>query len=100
MSREAVKVIEMRLPWQPKEFERTCAECGYTWRVPRSAAHKRVGSISMFSVATPRNVDRGELARQVSAAEAANGPAGALRQCPKCGSAEFSQRALRGDPAD
>ena len=23
----------MRLPWQPREYERTCDNCGYTWRV-------------------------------------------------------------------
>jgi len=33
----------MRLPWQAREFERTCSECGYTWRVPRSAARRRRG---------------------------------------------------------
>jgi DNA-directed RNA polymerase subunit M/transcription elongation factor TFIIS len=90
----------MRLPWQPREFERTCAECGYVWRVPRSAARRRVGSISMISVATQTGVDRAELAREVSAASTANQPAEVLRRCPKCGADKFSQRALRGNPAD
>jgi DNA-directed RNA polymerase subunit M/transcription elongation factor TFIIS len=97
---EAVKVIAMRLPWQPKEFERTCAECGYLWRVPRSASRRRIGSISMFSVATLRSVDRAELGREVRSASIANQPARALGQCPRCGAAKFAQRAVRGNSAN
>ena len=40
----------MRLPGQAREYVRTCVECGYAWRVPRSAARRRTRSISMFSV--------------------------------------------------
>jgi len=90
----------MRLPWQPKEFERTCTECGCVWRVPRSAARRRVGSISMWTAATPSSVDRAELGRQVSAAAAANEPAGVLSRCPSCGAAEFTQRPVRDEPAN
>ena len=87
----------MRLPWQPREYERRCAECEYTWRVPRSAARRRVGSISLFSVARPRtsSVDRAELRREVNAISAANQPAEVFRHCPRCGVAHFTQRALR-----
>ena len=86
----------MRLPWPPKEFERRCTACEYRWRVPRSAARRRVGSISMISVARPRSsVDRAELTREVRAISAANQPAEALRHCPRCGAADFTQRALR-----
>jgi len=92
----------MRLPWQANAYERNCAECGYTWRVPRSAARRRIGAISGFSVAAPRSgrMDRGELAREISAISASNGPAGLFQQCPKCGAADFTQRALRGNLAN
>lgn len=87
----------VRFPWQPQEYARTCAECGYTWRVPRSAARRRIRSISMFSVAPRgRTVDRAELAREIESISAANQPAGVFRQCPKCGADHFTQNAVRG----
>ena len=87
----------MRLPWQAKEYERSCTECGYAWRVPRSAARQRVRSISGISVTAPKtvSVNRAELARQISSISASNEPAELYRQCPKCGAADFTQRALR-----
>jgi hypothetical protein len=61
----------MRLPGQVREDVRTCIECGYAWRVPRSAARRRIRPIFMFSVA-PRGqtVDRAELGREVGAISA------------------------------
>ena len=92
--------MRMRFPWQPREYARTCAECGYIWRVPRWAAHPRVGSISMISVATRRTIDRGELAREIESASAANQSAGTFQRCPKCGADHFTQRAWRGKSPD
>jgi hypothetical protein len=43
----------------------------------------------MFSVASRTNIDRGELAREISAATADNQLTNAYLQCPKCGSEEF-----------
>jgi DNA-directed RNA polymerase subunit M/transcription elongation factor TFIIS len=86
----------MRFPWQPREYERTCADCGHIWRVPRWAAQRRVRSISMISVASRTTIDRGELSREVDSASAANQSADTYRKCPKCGADHFTQRALRG----
>jgi hypothetical protein len=47
----------MRLPWQAREYERTCADCGYSWRVPRAFARHRI-SISGFNLGTD-NTGRG-----------------------------------------
>jgi DNA-directed RNA polymerase subunit M/transcription elongation factor TFIIS len=89
----------MWFPWRAQEYERTCVECGYTWRVPRSAARRRVRSISAFSVAPGgRGIDRPELAREIKSISAENQRAEALRHCPKCGADHFTQRALRGKP--
>jgi DNA-directed RNA polymerase subunit M/transcription elongation factor TFIIS len=89
----------MRFPWQPRAYERTCVECGYTWRVPRSAARRRVGSISAFSVAPAgSSVDRAELAREIKSISAENQPAETQRHCPECGADHFTQRPLRGKP--
>jgi hypothetical protein len=41
------------------------------------------------------SVDRAELARQISSISASNEPAELYRQCPRCGAADFTQRALR-----
>jgi hypothetical protein len=50
----------------------------------------------MISVASPRNVDRAELAREMTSISAANQPTETFRHCPKCGAGHFTQRALRG----
>ncbi len=85
----------MRLPWQVREYARTCAECGYTWRVPRSAARRRVRSISMISTASRTNIDRSELAREISSISAENELAGTFRRCPACGAEQFTQQPCR-----
>lgn len=87
----------MRLPWQAAEYARTCAECGYTWRVPRSAARRRFRSISAFNVAgSGAMIDRAELRNEVNSISAQNQPAETFRHCPQCGADHFTQRPLRG----
>ncbi|MGD0604228.1 MAG: hypothetical protein ABSA53_11595 [Streptosporangiaceae bacterium] len=86
----------MRVPWPVQEYARTCASCGYTWRVPRSAARRRIRSISMFSVATRQSVDRAELAREVSSISAENQLAETFRHCPRCDAQQFEQHPWRG----
>ena len=41
------------------------------------------------------SVDQAELARQISSISASNEPAELYRQYPKCGAADFTQRAFR-----
>lgn len=86
----------MRLPWQPAEYVRTCAECGYTWRVPRSAARRRFRTISALNIAGGgRMIDRAELRNEIRTIEAQNQPVETFRHCPKCGADHFTQRPLR-----
>jgi DNA-directed RNA polymerase subunit M/transcription elongation factor TFIIS len=94
------KMIRMRFPWQPQVYVRACAECGYTWRVPRWAAQRRVRSISMISVASRTTIDRGELTREIESASAANQSADTFRHCPECGADHFTQCALRSESPD
>jgi DNA-directed RNA polymerase subunit M/transcription elongation factor TFIIS len=83
----------MRFPWQPREYTRTCAECGYSWQVPRSAARRHFRSISMLSVASrAQHVDRGELNREMRSISAGNQRTEVYRHCPKCGADHFTQR--------
>jgi ribosomal protein S27AE len=89
----------MWFPGQAREYERTCAECGYTWRVPKAGARRRFKLISALFVAPPRwsgHVDRAELGREVASISAANELSESLRRCPRCGCDHFAQAAVRG----
>lgn len=91
----------MRLPWQPSEYVRTCTECGYTWRVPRWAARRHVGTISMRRVTQGgRTVNRAELQSEVDAIEAQNQQADTFRVCSQCGAETFTQQRAHDKPAD
>ena len=81
-----------------REWERTCSECGYTWRVPRSIARRGIRGMSATTVrgatAGPmhdtRNVDA--LSASIEArAELMEG----FRVCAKCGADNFIQRPCR-----
>jgi hypothetical protein len=63
----------------------------------KMGGQRRVRSISMISVASRRNIDGGELTREIQSASAANQSADIFRHCPKCGVDQFTQRALRGE---
>jgi hypothetical protein len=85
----------MRLPWPAREYERTCGQCGSTWRVPRQFAKRRVKSISGFSVTShgmQTGADRAELRAEIQSSLATGDEARAFRTCPKCGSDQYSQR--------
>jgi DNA-directed RNA polymerase subunit M/transcription elongation factor TFIIS len=95
---DGARIDLVRFVWQRPDVARTCEECEYTWRVPRSAAKRHLRSISMFSVApNGRTLDRGELAREVTAISAQNQTVGTYEHCPKCGADRFTQHAFRDD---
>jgi hypothetical protein len=94
----------MSLPWQAREFERTCADCGYVWRVPRQFARRRFQSISSFTTRVPRmrgraldpyGPDYSQLNAEVQAIEETNQEIEAFKACPKCSSRHFAQRVVR-----
>jgi hypothetical protein len=85
----------VRFTRRAKAFDRTCADCGYTWRVPRAFARLRLKSISAFDIAGGARgmaAGRAELNRQVQSSMSRNEQAEAFRCCPECGSAHYSQR--------
>jgi hypothetical protein len=45
----------MYLPWPARQYERTCADCGYSWRVPRQFARKHIQTLR------PKNARHGVL---------------------------------------
>jgi predicted RNA-binding Zn-ribbon protein involved in translation (DUF1610 family) len=88
----------MRLPWQAREYERTCDDCGWSWRVPRQLARRRVQPISGFSVTSggiQTAADRAELNAEVQSSMVMGEQAEAFRECPKCGSVNYSQHRAR-----
>ncbi len=78
-----------------REWERTCAECGYTWRVPRSIARRGIRGMSAMTaggmVRGGRRNPHGfsDFTAEVQArAEQME----AFRVCAKCGADDFTQR--------
>jgi hypothetical protein len=89
----------MRLPWPAQHYERTCADCGGAWRVPRQFARSRVQSIFNFgnfnSNAAGRSLKKAELDRQIRPSMEIGQQSEAFRKCPGCGSVHYSQRPVR-----
>src|ERR1039458_263969 len=87
----------MRLHRRAREFERTCDDCGYTWRVPRSAARRRRG-ISAYSH-MPRGTYRmSDSEPEIAAAEAVSAVDAAYGPCPRCDSDRYTQQPVRPWP--
>jgi predicted RNA-binding Zn-ribbon protein involved in translation (DUF1610 family) len=76
---------------------RTCEECGYTGRIPRSAARRRIKTISLFGT-PPTARARAELGRQVASISASNNVYETYQHCPECGAEHYTQHAVRDDP--
>lgn len=99
-SQQVAENRAVRLPWQAREYERTCAKCGYTWRVPRSAVHKPISGFN--SAPRGRPVSLGGIDPVVPASEpelvsseAISEVAAAYGHCPKCSSDYYKQRPIR-----
>ena len=87
----------MRIPWRAREYERTCDDCGYVWRVPKEVARPHLQDPEM------RGGARGGigLTEAVLDANAAlSERAATSRRCAKCESDHYKQRTIRtGHPA-
>ena len=90
----------MRILWRANEYERTCADCGYAWRVPRSAVHKPITGFGMAPRGRPvtlggLNPVVADSEPEIAASEAIGEVAAAYAECPKCGSEHYTQRPAR-----
>jgi hypothetical protein len=87
----------MRLPGLAAEYIRTCADCGWTWRVPREFARNRFRWLSTSIVENNlrTRATGGFPPRLMPPSSAAGGQQAAFRNCPKCGSVHFAQRPAR-----
>jgi hypothetical protein len=91
----------MRVRWFASQYERTCANCGYSWRVPRRIARRRIRGISAVSVmGATREGGFGEpggpgLSNLTAGIAARAETMEAYRICAKCGVDQFTQRPVR-----
>jgi hypothetical protein len=88
----------MGLGFSAREWERTCSECGYSWRVPRAIARRGIRGMSAMTVwgatvGPARDTSNsGALSASIGArAELMEG----FRVCAKCGVDHFTQRRCR-----
>jgi hypothetical protein len=87
----------MPLTWPVLQYERTCADCGHTWRVPRRFARKRLlsmpgvvgGSRLILGSTYPY---QGPAAADLAAGMRIGTEFDAHRTCQECGSRHYSQR--------
>jgi hypothetical protein len=89
----------MRLPGPAAEYLRTCADCGYTWRVPRQFARRRFPLSASIRENNLRARPTGGLdpQRMPEPSSAAGEQREAFRHCPECGSEHFAQRPARDE---
>ena len=87
----------MRIPWLTREYERTCDDCGYVWRVPKGIAHPHMQGLPMTRGGG--GVGSGGVAARAETVAEANAElaerAAAFRRCPKCESDHYKQRSIR-----
>jgi hypothetical protein len=81
----------MHIPWFAREYERTCAGCRPTWRVPRWAVHPQMGSVAMTTAGGGSQTTDLVVDANARLAERA----AVFRQCNECGSVHYKQRHAR-----
>ena len=82
----------MRIPGLAREYERTCGDCGHTWRVPKWAAHPPMKGLPMGGNARTGVANSNAV---VSANAGLAERADAFRRCSECGSGHYKQQAIR-----
>jgi len=86
----------VHIPWPARQYERTCADCGYCWRVPRQLA-RHVNPPRLSHTGGGRGVPGiGYVdAHDAQAFDKRAEESEAYRTCAKCSSHHYSQRPVR-----
>jgi hypothetical protein len=85
----------MRFGRRAREFEQTCLECGYSWRVPRTPGRHRMRPISGYSTRPRGELTVSDTTPEIAATEAISAVAGAYGHCPRCSCARYTQRPVK-----
>ena len=88
----------MHIPGLAQEYERTCEDCGHTWRVPKWAAHPHMQGLPMAGSRSGRPGGGGAADRATEIADANAALAekvAVFRVCAECDSGHYKQRPVR-----
>jgi len=90
----------MHLPWLARQYERTCADCGHSWLVPRQFVRVKPLPVRPYA-----GGGQGALIRQggttyadaadIQAYERRAEEAKVYRKCPECRSEHYTERPVR-----
>jgi hypothetical protein len=85
----------MRIPMRAREYERTCDDCGYVWRVPKDVARPHLRDPEILGRGAGGSGQPGPMEGVLAANAALSERAAASRRCPKCESDHYKQRTIR-----
>jgi hypothetical protein len=92
----------MRIQWRAREYERTCDDCSYVWRVPKDIARPHLlnpENRGLVAGAAPEAGGPGGSVGRMETVLDANAEfserAAASRRCPRCESDHYKQRTIR-----
>ena len=84
----------VRIPWLAQQYERTCDDCGYVWRVSKGIAHPHMQKLPRVGGSGgPGMAARANAVVEANAKLAAR--AAGFRHCSRCESTHYKQRSIR-----
>jgi hypothetical protein len=85
----------MHVPGLAREYERTCEDCGHTWRVPKWAARPNMQGLPLAGGRVGRGSAAAAAGSVVEANAAMAEKVAVFKVCKECSSERYKQRAIR-----